>query len=299
MRIAIAAGLLAATATVATTAIAQQQMEDVTIETQRVADNVVVLFGRGGNIALHHGADGNILVDDQYAPLTPKILATVRELSGEDVRFVLNTHYHADHSGGNENLAETGALIMAHENVRTRIAERIANSDSEGEGALPVLTFESGIDLYWNGEQVGIDHVHHAHTDGDSIVSIREAKVVHMGDTYFNKVTWPFIDLGAGGSIDGVIGSAKRVLDMADNDWQIIPGHGPVASYADLQQYHAMLVAIRNGVEEGIAAGETLEQVQARGLTDGYGVEEGFISAPKFIEAVYKSLQGDTDYSPR
>ncbi|MCM8557260.1 MBL fold metallo-hydrolase [Sphingomicrobium sediminis] len=296
MRTTILAGLAATTALVAAPA-AAQDMDDVEITVECVSERVCVLFGQGGNIALQHGEDGNILVDDQFAPLTPKILAAVASVNDAPVEFVVNTHYHGDHTGGNENLADEGALVLAHDNVRKRIAERIGQD--MGHGALPVLTFESGVDLEWNGEIIGIDHVHHAHTDGDSHVYFMGSKVVHMGDTYFHEVTWPYIDLGAGGSIEGLIASAKTVLSRVDSEWTIIPGHGPVASFAELRAYHDMLLDLRDGVKAGIDAGESLEQVQARGLTDAYEVSEGFISADKFIEAVYKSLTGETDYSPR
>ena len=295
MKIAYSAAL-AATAILATPAAAQDASE-VTITTECVTERVCVLFGQGGNIALQHGPDGKILVDDQYAPLTDKILAAANAVAEGDVKFVVNTHYHGDHTGGNENMAATGALIMAHDNVRTRIAERV--EQDMGHAALPVLTFESGVDLEWNGEIIGIDHVHHAHTDGDAHVYFMGSKVVHMGDTYFNKVTLPFIDLGAGGGIDGMIASAKTVLDRVDESWTIIPGHGPVAGHADLATYHDMLITVRDGVKARIDAGDDLAAVQAAGLMDDIDVGEGFITKPKFIEAVFKSLKGETDYSPR
>lgn len=265
------------------------------IKVQQVAPNVSVLFGDGGNIALSHGPDGNVLVDDQFAPLVPKIVAAVDSVSTEPIRFVINTHHHGDHTGGNEQMAVAGALVMAHDNVRERILARLAEAgDTSGaHGSLPVITFDSSVDLHWNGERIDIVHVHHAHTDGDAIVYFTGSKVVHMGDTYFNGVTWPFIDRNSGGSIDGVIAAAASVLARIDDSWTVIPGHGPVATHADLHGYHDMLKTIRDGVAAGIAAGETLEQVQARGLTDGYAVEDGFIDKARFIEMIYTDLSRD------
>ncbi|WP_343343028.1 MBL fold metallo-hydrolase [Sphingomicrobium sp. XHP0239] len=288
--------VLATTAFFAAPASAQD-MSEVEIRTECVSERVCVLFGQGGNIALQHGPDGKILVDDQYAPLTDKILAAANAVADGEVAFVVNTHFHGDHTGGNENLAATRALIMAHDNVRARIAERVGQE--MGHAALPVLTFESGIDLEWNGEIIGIDHVHHAHTDGDAHVYFMGSKVVHMGDTFFHQVTLPFIDLGAGGGIDGMIASAKTVLDRVDESWTIVPGHGPIAGHAELMAYHDMLVMVRDAVKMRVDAGEDLDTVQRAGIMDDVDVGEGFITKPKFIEAVYKSLTGSTDYSPR
>ncbi|MBB3764080.1 MBL fold metallo-hydrolase [Sphingomicrobium lutaoense] len=288
---------LAALAMLSAPAGAQDRFADRVIEVREVAPGVAVMFGQGGNIGVSHGEDGVVLIDDQFAGLTDKILAAVDDLGHGPVRFVLNTHYHGDHTGGNENLGKAGAIIMAHHNVRARLAEAL--EEGEGTGGLPVLTFASGVNLHWNGEEIHIFHVHHAHTDGDSIVGFRNANVVHMGDTFFNKVTWPYIDLTAGGSIDGLIATAKRVLDHSDAETVIIPGHGPLADRADLAAYHDMLVALRDRVQQGVDNGETLDELQARNLTAGYEVGEGFITGPKFIEAVYKSLTGSTDYKPR
>ncbi|MBW0144696.1 MBL fold metallo-hydrolase [Sphingomicrobium clamense] len=285
--------LLASAFLFASPALAQDdRFANVEIEVVEVAPNVAVLFGQGGNIALSHGDDGNVLIDDQFAPLVPKIVAAVEGISDGPVRFVINTHHHGDHTGGNEAMAEAGALVMAHDNVRKNILARLAeNGDTSGtHGSLPVITFDSSVDLHWNGETIDIVHVHHAHTDGDALVFFTGSKVLHMGDTYFNGVTWPYIDTGNGGSIDGLVKAIASALARIDDSWTVIPGHGPVATHDDLHAYHDMLKTLRDGVAAAIAAGETLEQVQARDLTAGYDVEDGFISGDKFIEVLYNQL---------
>ncbi|WP_265563632.1 MBL fold metallo-hydrolase [Sphingomicrobium arenosum] len=300
MRFPLLAGLMAATMLAAPAA---AQNNDIT--SQCLSEALCVLFGPGGNVALHRGEEGLVLIDDKYDRTGDALVAAIEGLSDAPLSFVVNTHYHGDHSGANERMRMAGGHVVAHRNARTRIAQEVAEAADAGEASaeewmrIPVVTFDSEMDMHLNGERIRVQHVHHAHTDGDSIVWFEDQKVVHMGDTYFKDATWPFIDLGAGGSIDGVIAAVRGALDAIDGDWTVIPGHGPIATHADLHEYHDMLVAIRDGVAEGIAAGETLDTVQARGLTAPYAVEEGFISASKFIEAVYKSLKGETDYSPR
>src|SRR5688500_9682131 len=194
---------LALTAFLAIPASAQQDFAGVEIRTEQLAPGVAVLFGAGGNIGLSYGEDGNVIVDDQYAPLTPKILAAIAALDPDPVRFVINTHWHLDHSGGNENLGRQGAVILAHDNVRVRMAAGQLipflnlNVPPAAKAALPVVTFEQGVTLHVNGDTVRTVHVNNAHTDGDSLVHWQGANVLHMGDTFFHKVTFPFIDLSS------------------------------------------------------------------------------------------------------
>jgi glyoxylase-like metal-dependent hydrolase (beta-lactamase superfamily II) len=224
-----------AAALLAVPALAQEtDFSAASIETQRLTPNLhmLMLVGAGaGNIALSTGADGSVLVDTQFAPLNAKILAAVRAAGGSDVKYVINTHWHGDHSGGNEPLGRAGALIIAHDNVLARMSteqfmaafnQRVPPSPP---AALPVVTFPTRTTFRLNGDVVQIVHVENAHTDGDSIVHFTNANVIHTGDTYMKDV-YPFIDVGSGGSIDGFIASADAVLSRSDASTKIIPGHG-------------------------------------------------------------------------
>jgi cyclase len=268
-------------------------MDAVQIRVERLAPGVAVLFGRGGNIGLSYGADGNILIDDQYAPLTERILAAIRTLDPDPIRFVINTHWHGDHTGGNENVGRTGAVIVAHDNVRRRMSmeqmvrgDRVAPSPT---GALPVVTFSEGVTFHLNGDDIRVVHVEHAHTDGDALVYWTRANVLHMGDTFFNGML-PFIDLDSGGSIDGAIVAVEAGLALANDGTVIIPGHGPIAHRADLVRYRDMLIDLRSRVGQGIAAGRTLEAIKAERHADGYGPPDGFISPDSLTETIYRSL---------
>ena len=191
-------------------AAAQQQPDwnAVEIRVERIAPGVAVLFGRGGNISLSYGDDGNVLIDDQYAPLTERILAAVRSVDPDPVRFVVNTHWHGDHTGGNENVGRAGAVIVAHHNVRRRMSmDQVVRGNAvpaSPAGALPIVTFSDDLTFHLNGDDIRVHHVEHAHTDGDSLVHWTRANVLHMGDTFFNGML-PFIDLDSGGSIDGLL----------------------------------------------------------------------------------------------
>jgi cyclase len=271
-------------------------MESVQIRVERVAPGVAVLFGRGGNIALSYGADGNVLVDDQYAPLTERILAAVRTLDPDPVRFVINTHWHGDHTGGNENAARAGAAIVAHDNVRRRMsAEQLVRGEivpPSPAGALPVVTFAEGVTFHLNGDVLRVVHVADAHTDGDALVHFTRANVLHMGDVFWNGML-PFIDLDSGGSIDGMIGAIVRALELADERTIVVPGHGPLGRRADLERFRDMLIHVRNRIGQGIAIGRTLDQLKAEGHADGYAHEGDFITGASFTETVYRSLMRD------
>ena len=267
------------------------QMADVEIRTEQLAPGVAVMFGRGGNIGVSYGPDGTVLIDDQFAPLTERIQAAIASLGAEPTRFLINTHWHGDHSGGNENFGEAGALILAHDNVRIRMAENGAEGRTVPAVALPVVTFEDGLTLHLNGDTVHVVHMHNGHTDGDSIIWWENANVIHMGDLFFNGATFPYIDRESGGAVQGVIHAATQVIDMTNDETRIIPGHGPLAMRADLIAYRDMVAALTRQVESAIADGRTLEDIQAMNLTADYSDREGgFISGERFIGFVYESL---------
>ena len=293
MKRSVAALLLA----LAAPAAAQQPNSDnVQIRVERVAPGVAVLFGRGGNIGLSYGSDGNILIDDQYAPLTERILAAIRTLDPDPIRFVINTHWHGDHTGGNENVGRTGAVIVAHDNVRRRMSmEQLVRGDivaPSPAGALPVVTFSEGVTFHLNGDDLRVVHVANAHTDGDALVYFTRANVLHMGDVFWNGML-PFIDLDSGGSIDGMIAGVVAGLDIANDQTVVIPGHGPVGRRADLERFRDMLIHVRNRIGQGIAAGRTLEELKAEGHADAYAHAGDFITPASFTETVYRSLMRD------
>lgn len=283
---------------IAPAAAQQRDFSKVEIKLERLAPGVAVLFGAGGNIGLSYGEDGNVLVDDQYAPLTEKIVAAVKSVDPDPVKFVINTHWHGDHSGGNENLGKAGAVIVAHDNVRRRMSieqfsKLFGTTAASPKAALPVVTFGEGVTLHLNGDEIRLVHVGRAHTDGDTLVYWTKANVLHMGDTFFHKVTLPFIDVDSGGSIDGAIAAVRSALQLANSHTKIIPGHGPVATRAELEAYLAMLVDVRDKVGAAKATGSSLEAVKAANPAKPYEVAGAFISADAFAEAVYNSLPGN------
>lgn len=289
----IAAALLLAGASGAT---AQQNFDSVQIRTEVVKPGIAVLFGAGGNIGVSHGPDGTILIDDQFAPLTPKIVAAIAAMGASPVKFLVNTHWHGDHTGGNENFGKAGAIIMAQDHVRERMREgsqhRGGSSPPAPAAALPVVTYHDGVRVHLNGDTLRMMHVPHAHTDGDSIVFWEKANVVHMGDTFFHRVTLPFIDLSSGGSAKGLLAAIDRVLGMINDDTIVIPGHGPIARKADLAAYRAMLADVIAKVESGRAAGQTLDQIVASKPAAAYDTNpNGFIKGDAFVTTIYRSLE--------
>jgi glyoxylase-like metal-dependent hydrolase (beta-lactamase superfamily II) len=249
-----------------------QNFDAVEIRTQQVSSSVYMLLGQGGNIGVFVGEDGAFVIDDQYAPLTDKILAAIGAITSEPVRFVFNTHWHGDHTGGNENLGRTGALIVAHENVRERlnmdqVLERIgrepASEPARPGGALPVITFAEDVTFHLNGDELHAFHVSNAHTDGDAIVHFRRANVVHMGDTFFRD-RFPFIDTATGGSIDGMIAAAGTALAVMDASTMVIPGHGALSTREDLRAYRDALKSMRDAVAGLMEEGHPLERIQDR-----------------------------------
>jgi cyclase len=274
-----------------------QDASEVPIQTADLGSGIAMLTGRGGNLGVSTGSDGALLIDDQFAPMTSRIEAAVKQLGERPVRFVLNTHWHGDHTGGNENLAGTGAVIFAHRNVRLRMSSEQTNAffgrttPPSAAGALPIVTFEDGIRFHLNGQQVDVRHVGPAHTDGDSIVVIQPANVIHMGDVYFNGF-YPFIDESSGGSVDGVITAAEEGLALANAETQIIPGHGPLSNRAELAAYRDMLIAVSDAVQAGIDDGKSADEVVAAAPTASYDEKwgGGFLSPEKFTRMIYDLL---------
>jgi cyclase len=284
---------------IAVIAVAQQQdFSKVELKAEKLSATTYMLTGAGGNIGVSVGEASAFIVDDQFAPLTPRIQAAVAKLTPHPIRFVVNTHWHFDHTGGNENFGKAGAVIVAHENVRKRMSTEqfIEFLDMkvkmEPRIALPALTFTRDLTFHQNGDEIRIFHVENAHTDGDAIVHFRTSDVVHMGDTFFNNL-YPFIDTSSGGTIDGVVAAADRVLALATDSTRIIPGHGPMANRADLRAYRDMLATVAARVREGVAAGRSLEDVIASKPTAEFDARfgKGFLAPNRFVEMVYKNIK--------
>jgi cyclase len=290
---------------IAAPAAAQQQIDPdkITIEAEAAGPGVHVLYGAGGNMALGHGADGVFLVDDQFAPLSPKIMAKIREIAGRDVRFLVNTHWHYDHTGGNENFGKAGTLIVAHDNVRVRMATEQRRGDRvtppSPPPALPVITFDSTNSFHINGDTVRAIHVPHAHTDGDALIRFEKANVLHMGDTFFNMNTFPFIDLASGGSIRGLIAAIDRGLELSDDATRIIPGHGKMTDRKALAGYRAMLADVTTKVERLKTEGQPRDAIIAAKPAAAYeaGRTGGFISADAFVGTVFDSLSAPATHA--
>ncbi len=279
---------------------AQQDFSAVEIQTQEVAPGVYMLIGSGGNIGVSVGEDGAFLIDDQYAPLTDKVLAVIRQITPDPVRFVFNTHWHQDHTGGNENLGGTGAVIVAHENVRARMSVdqvlvRIGRPEATTPAAplvaLPVITFTEDVTFHLNGDELHAFHVENAHTDGDAIMHFRGANVVHMGDTYV-RYGFPFIDTATGGSIDGMIAAVDATLERIDSSTKVIPGHGELATRTDLAAFGDALRSMRKAVADLVLEGHPIDhilefrplQAQAQAWGQDRAAED------TFVETIYAGL---------
>ena len=286
-----------AMAAIPASALAQDDFGKVEIKSQQLAPGVAVLFGAGGNIGVSYGEDGTVLIDDQFAPLTGKIQSAVASLGAQPVKFLINTHWHFDHSGGNENLGKAGAIIMAHDNVRVRMAAGATVAGNvvppAAKVALPVITYAEGLKLHLNGEEVRVIHMPAGHTDGDSIIHWTKSNVIHMGDLFMLQISFPFVDVGSGGDVRGFVAAADKVLAIANDQTKIIPGHGAIATKADLQNHRNMIATVIAKVEAAIKAGKALDQIKASRPADGFGVKaDGFISADSFVETVYAQLKG-------
>jgi glyoxylase-like metal-dependent hydrolase (beta-lactamase superfamily II) len=287
---------------VAVSSSAQQEPDwsKIEIKAEKVAGNVYMLYGvggfAGGNIGVSVGDDGIVLVDDQFEPLVPKIEAALQGISAKPVRFVLNTHFHGDHTHGNKVFGQKSTII-AHDNVRKRVAADDQFDNKPGtrapKHALPIVTFDSKVSVHLNGEEIRGIHFPAGHTDGDTVVFFTQSNVVHMGDDYFNGM-FPFIDLEGGGSAKGYVAAVERVLADLPADVKIIPGHGPLATKADLERYAKMLRETSAIVEKGIQQGKSLEQLKKEKVLAAWDATwgSGFIKTDGFIAELYNSLKG-------
>ena len=264
----------------------------------QVHNNIYMLQGRGGNIGLCFGEDGVFMVDDQFADATPLILGEIREISDKPIQFLVNTHHHGDHTGGNINLTREGTVIFSHENVRTRLEEMIRNETGRkvDPTLLPVVTFTESLTFYYNGEEIEIFHVSNAHTDGDVMVYFKNSNVLHTGDVFF-KGRYPYVDINSGGDLFGYIQAMERVMVSIDKDTRIIPGHGDLASYNDFRATLNMIAIISKRVAIQYSAGKSEDEVAAMSeITQQYddkGFGEGYITTDKFIRMVYAEVKED------
>ena len=263
---------------------AQRDYARIEIKTTHVAGNIYMLEGAGGNIGVSVGPDGILLVDDQYAPLVEKIRTALKELGDGPLKFLLNTHFHGDHTGGNVVFGNE-AHIIAHANVRKRL-----QMESPPQRALPVVTFDDSLSIHFNGEEIRVIHFPNSHTDGDSVVLFIGSNVVHMGDLFFSG-RFPYVDLDRDGDVEGLIKHVGELLSELPPDVKLIPGHGPLSDIDDLRAYHQTLVETTDLIRDQMGTGKSLDEIKAAGLPKKWrSWGSGFISAERWIEIVYRSL---------
>jgi cyclase len=273
---------------------AQRDFSKVEIKTTHVAGGIYMLEGSGGNIGVSVGEDGILIVDDHFAPLADKIREALRKLGGDKPKFILNTHWHSDHVGGNETFGRDGTII-AHDNVRKRLA---AKQELFGEpveplvkSGLPVITFHQTLTVHFNGEEIRMVHVPGGHTDGDSVIFFTKSNVVHMGDHMFAGA-FPFVDLDHGGDVEGMAKNVAKIIELAPPGAKFIPGHGPLSNLDDVKMFHRMLLETTKLVREKITVGKTLDEIKSEGVSaewESWG--KGFIKTDRWLETAYKSVQ--------
>jgi glyoxylase-like metal-dependent hydrolase (beta-lactamase superfamily II) len=281
----------------ALSALAETDFSQVSIKTTEVAPGIYMLEGLGGNIGLSIGDDGVFVIDDQFAPLTARIQQAIAALTEQPVRFVVNTHWHIDHAGGNENLGKAGAIIVAHDNVRKRlqkgqfVAAFNAEIPAAPPAALPIITFDQSVTFHWNNETLEVLHVAPSHTDGDAVIYLKDANVVHTGDLYWNGL-YPVIDASSGGSAAGMVSGVGEVLARIDSNTKVIPGHGPLSNKAELQVYHEMLNTAHVRIKALKDEGKTIEQIIGAKPTADYDEQWGnaLLSPEQWVQMVYSTL---------
>jgi glyoxylase-like metal-dependent hydrolase (beta-lactamase superfamily II) len=278
-------------------ALAQGDLSKVEIKSAQVSGNVYMLEGAGGNIGVSIGSDGILIVDDQFAPLADKIRAALKKLGEGKLKYILNTHWHGDHTGGNKEFGPE-APIIAHDNVRKRLSGELKPATGTAQPAppeaLPVITFDQSLSVFFNGEEIRVMHVPPGHTDGDSVIFFTRSNVVHMGDQFFNGM-FPFVDLSSGGDVEGYTRNVEAVLAKVPAGAKIIPGHGPLATIDDLKKFHQTLVETISIVRDRMKAGKTADQIKAEkplAKWDSWG--NGFMKTDNWIQIVYQSLSNNS-----
>jgi glyoxylase-like metal-dependent hydrolase (beta-lactamase superfamily II) len=274
----------------------QQDFSKVEIKTAKVAGNVYILEGAGGNIGVSAGPDGVLMVDDQFAPLAEKIRAALKGVNPGALRFVLNTHWHGDHTGGNAFFGKEGTII-AHDNVRVRLMKDSVRNGRATKAAppeaWPVITYGQSLSIHFNGEEIRLLHLPKGHTDGDTLVYFTGSKVAHLGDEFFAG-RFPYVDLESGGSVTGLIKNMANAIALLPPDIKIIPGHGPVSTHEQLKAYHQTLTETTEIVRARMKAGKTLDQIKAAGLPEKYKEwGSGFIKTDAWLETIHKSLSAE------
>jgi len=276
-------------------AFAQEDYSKVEIKATKVTGNIYMLEGSGGNIGVSVGPDGILIVDDQFAPLAEKIRAALKTLGEGKLKFILNTHWHGDHTGGNAPLGRD-APIIAHDNVRKRLSteQRLEffkmTVPASPKEALPVITFDQSLSVHFNGEEIKVIHFPHGHTDGDSVIFFTTSNVVHLGDDFFSG-RFPFVDLDSGGSVQGLAKNIGEIIPKIPAGAKLIPGHGPLATIDDLKTYHRMLQETTQFVQKQMSKKKTLEQIKKEGLPAEWKAwGEGFVKTDQWIDLVYASL---------
>jgi len=272
-------------------------LAEVEISSQPLTDNIFLISGEGGNIGLFTGADGSFVIDDKFAPLSDAIMAEIKKRGGEAPKYLLNTHFHFDHTGGNQHFAEQGAIIISQHNVRERMLQGTYISTFKlttppaKPAALPVISYSKNMHLHLNGEKINITHIANAHTDGDSVIQFTNANIMHTGDLFFNGF-YPFIDTEHGGSLKGMIAASETIINMIDSDTKIIPGHGPIGDLKDLQAFHKMLISAYNSLSalkaKGLSAEQAIEIKPLQALEEQWG--KGFFNTNAWITIVYPNL---------
>ena len=275
--------LLSGISAAATVLAQDDRFANVTIETVPVTDNISMLIGSGGNIGVSTGDDGLLIIDDQYAPLAAKIRAALSQLGSDTPKFLLNTHFHGDHTGGNADFG-AASIIIAHENVRGRLV-----AEDSPSTALPVITFDDDVTVHFNGENITLIHMPRGHTDTDSVVMFEDSNVIHMGDHFFNG-GFPFVDIASGGSVQGYLSNLEKALSWIDDDTSVIPGHGPLGTKADLLAFYDVVKDTSTTIRVMKSQGVSVEEAVVEGLSDEYeSWGQGFINEQRWIETVYTS----------